>query len=80
MALVEVHRDELKIERDPPLNLPEEVQHHIAVFAARHSDHDPVSRLDQVVFLAGLAQQAKELVFETAHVPSLRGTRPRPHG
>jgi hypothetical protein len=52
-AVIEMGRQEGKVEVSP--QLPERMQEGHRVGSSGNSDHDPVSRLDHVVFLDGLS-------------------------
>jgi len=49
LLLIKVYGDDREIKGHLALNLPEQVQHRIAVFAPRQASHNSVTWLDQSV-------------------------------
>ena len=48
LLLVQIHRDQLKINRRALAQTQEQIEHRVTVFAARHTDHDPIARADHI--------------------------------
>ena len=64
LLLVKVDRNQLKINRRAGLELEQNVQHAVTVFAARHTHHHPVAGLDHVEINNRLPDLAAQAFFE----------------
>ena len=64
LLLVQVDRDQLKFDRRALLHLEQDVEHGVAVFAARDANHHAVAFFDHVVVHDGLAHLAAQPFFQ----------------
>ena len=63
LLLVEVDGDQFEVDGRALLHLDQDVEHAVAVLAARHADHDAVALFDHVVVNDGLAHLAAQALL-----------------
>ena len=64
LLLVEIDGDELEMDGRTLLHFEQDIEHAVAVFAARDADHDAVSLLDHAKVHDGLAHLAAQAFFQ----------------
>ena len=64
LLLVQVDGHDLEVDRRALLHFEQDVEHAVAVLAARHADHDAVAFFDHVEVHDGLADLAAQAFFE----------------
>jgi len=62
--LIEVHADQLDLEREARHELREDVKQRVAVLPAGHRDHDPIARRQELIALAGVLDVPVETLLE----------------
>ena len=64
LFLVEVDRNQFKVDRGALLHLEQDVEHAVAVFATGDAHHHPVALLDHVEVHDGLPHLAAQALFQ----------------
>lgn len=64
LLLVHVHRDDLELDRCHLLQVQQNVEHGVAVLAARQADHDLVAILDHVEVGNGFASETTQAFLQ----------------
>ena len=64
LFLIQVHGNEVKIDRGTFLEIHQNIQHRIGVFAPRQADHDAVALFNHVVVFNGLAHVAAQPLLQ----------------
>ena len=64
LLLVQVDGNEFKVNRRAGFHLQQDVEHAVAVFAARHADHHAVAFFNHVELADGLTHLSAQAFFE----------------
>ena len=63
LFLVKIDRDDVKVNRGTGFELEQDIQHAVAVFAARHADHHLIAFFNHIELNNGLAHLTAQALF-----------------